>query len=120
MTTLQVIEEAIPAYLETICKCYEDRTNYYTIPEDRTEYVLNMYKEFQETLHYTVGKKFIKVVKGGIGASVHSFIVLEDNGKFKAGDILKPASWNTPAKNFARGNVLKPESYSNVSWTGAH
>ena len=118
--TLQEIEQAMPAYLEAICASYEDRTNSYTIPEDRTEYVLNMYKEFKETLHYTVGKKFIKVVKGGIGASVHSFIVLEDGGKFKAGDILKPASWNTPAKNFARGNVLKPESYSTISWTGAY
>lgn len=48
------------------------------------------------------GRKYAKVsthVPGGWG-SVHSFVVLE------TGDILKPASFNAPAKH-ARGNIFE-------------
>ena len=38
--------------------------------------------------------------------SVWAFIVKEDDGKFKKGDILKAAGGNAPAKNSPRGNVL--------------
>jgi hypothetical protein len=63
----------------------------------------------------TGGKKFIKVLNNH---AAHSFIVLEDDGKFNAGDILKAASWSAPAKNFARGNVINGE-YGRISWAGA-
>lgn len=78
---------------------------------------------------YTVGEKYVKVVvedwtfpsnSGRKNAFVHSFIVdtIEDN-KFKMGDILKPASFNSPTRNFSRGNLFVPLSYSNhVKWTG--
>ena len=59
------------------------------------------------------GQKFIKVVREN---GVFAFIVKEDNGRFKKGDILKPASWRAPAKNSARGNVL--EGGYNIQWTG--
>jgi hypothetical protein len=66
------------------------------------------------------GRKFIKVVKTSWGSrSVHSFICIQPHGKFQFGDILKAAGWAAPAKNFARGNVLDPSSYSNHKWTGA-
>ena len=93
-----------------------------TVPDDadaatvrvRTE----MVSRFCAGLTIEEGRKYIKVVSGGPHRSVHSFIVKQDDGKFRAGDILKAASWATPAKNFARGNVLRGE-FNAVRWTGA-
>ena len=59
------------------------------------------------------GKKYIKVVQGN---TVFAFIVKEDFKHFKKGDILKPAGWNAPALNSARGNVLTGNY--NIQWTG--
>ena len=75
--------------------------------------------KFQVT--FARGRKFIKVIDISWGSrSVHSFICVQPHDQWKFGDILKAASWAAPAKNFARGNVLDPDSYKNtVSWTGA-
>jgi hypothetical protein len=73
-----------------------------------------MIAEFNEKISFTVGKKFAKIVTGG---SVWGFIALFDDGKFKRGDILKAATWSQPAKNFARGNILKG-GYK-IFWAGA-
>lgn len=80
----------------------------------------SMIKEFDAGISYEVHRKFVKVITGQAGGntSVHSFIMLEDDGKFKRGDILKAASWRAPAKNFARGNVLDL-TFDRVRWTGA-
>jgi hypothetical protein len=65
------------------------------------------------------GRKYIKIVtSSGGNTSAHSFIVKEDHGKFKAGDILMASSWKAPATNFARGNVL--EGRYKARWTGVH
>jgi hypothetical protein len=79
-----------------------------------------MVREFDAGVSYEVSRKFVKVITGQASGntSVHSFIVLADDGKFKRGDILKAASWKAPAKNFARGNVLA-DNLKNVRWTGA-
>ena len=79
-----------------------------------------MIEEFDAGISYEVHRKFVKVITGQAGGntSVHSFIMLEDDGKFKRGDILKAASWRAPAKNFARGNVLDL-TLDRVRWTGA-
>ena len=76
----------------------------------------SMAKEYAEKLTVTYGKKYIKLVNGA-GGDVSAFIVGVDNDKkFKKGDILKPAGWAAPARNKARGNVLDG-GYA-IAWTG--
>lgn len=64
----------------------------------------------EKTWWFEVSQKFVKVIKGRESVandiSVHCFIQIADEGKWKAGDIFKPASWKGPKKNFIRGNVL--------------
>jgi hypothetical protein len=59
-----------------------------------------------EPLTYTKGKKWVKIVRGG---SVWGFVSMWDGiykgSVVKEGDLLKPASWNSPAKH-SRGNVF--------------
>jgi hypothetical protein len=74
-----------------------------------------MNKEFIENLDFTIGKKYIKVVDRRAG--VKAFVVNVDNDKkFKLGDVLLPAGWAAPARNFARGNVL--DGGYTMGWTG--
>ena len=77
------------------------------------EYYEGRLKEFADEFTInTRGKKYVKLING---TGVWGFVVKEDDGKFKRGDILKPASWSAPAKNKARGNIF--EEYT-VNWTG--
>ena len=72
--------------------------------------------EFKNGIDHICGSKYIKVIRRDNQTSVHSFIVnIYDDKKFKYGDILKAASWKTPARNFARGNIF--ENYK-VRWVG--
>ena len=49
--------------------------------------------------------------------NVWGFVVAVDTDKkFKKGDLLKPAGFNAPARNAARGNVL--EGGFRIRWTG--
>ena len=59
------------------------------------------------------GQKYIRVVREN---GVFCFIVKEDSGHLKKGDILKAAGYNKPALNSARGNVLNGNYY--IQWTG--
>jgi hypothetical protein len=60
------------------------------------------------------GKKYIKIMSS---RSAWGFIVNVDNDKkFKKGDLLYPAGYATPARNKARGNVL--EGGFAIQWTG--
>ena len=72
-----------------------------------------MIDEFNASLSYQEGRKYIKIIKGG---SVWGFVMKEADKKFKAGDILMAASWASPARNHARGNIL--EGGYNIQWTG--
>lgn len=92
------------------------RTNYSNWMNQSPSDIRNrMIQEFIDSVRTEEGSKYIKVITG---TSVHSFIVKQDNGKFKTGDILKAASWSAPAKNFSRGNILT-KNYGQISWTGA-
>ena len=82
-------------------------------------------QRFFQSITYDVGKKYLKVVERNLSDPkalmdrVHSFIVMEDNDKFKAGDILMAANYNSPSTNGkrpVRGNIFGEYE---VKWTGA-
>ena len=61
----------------------------------------------------SMGKKYIKIVQD---TGVFAFVMKEDSGHLKKGDILKAAGYNKPTLNSARGNVLTGNYY--IQWTG--
>jgi len=75
-------------------------------------------QDYHVSVTFERGSKYLRVVmsdgyKTSEGhRSAYAFVVAQDMGNFKVGDILKPASWKAPAKNFARGNVFHPETYA--------
>ena len=74
-----------------------------------------MIGEYSVNFTITYGKKYIKITEKGGG--VKAFVVGVDNDKvFKKGDILKPAGYNAPARNAARGNIL--DGGYPINWTG--
>jgi len=111
----ETLEAGIEAIKEASIQDYnlrtEDHSNEYNIRD-------NMRKEFAEGFSHTVGQKYIKmIVKSGDRPSVYCFIVAVDNdNKFRKGDVLKPAGWNTPARNKARGNIFDGDFP--MQWTG--
>ena len=104
------MEKFINEYLEFIRQEYAK-----WMLQSPTEIRIRMTEEFQKSVRFEQGSKYVKVIAG---TSVHSFICLKDNGKFKKGDILKAATWSSPARNFARGNVIAKQ-YGSTTWTGA-
>jgi hypothetical protein len=70
-------------------------------------------KEFVNGLSYSEGPKYIKVMSAH---SVWGFVVKGRDSKFMEGDLLKAASWRGPARNAARGNILKGKY--DIRWTG--
>ena len=76
----------------------------------------DMISEYNREISYSDGSKYVKIITGN---SVWGFVVRVHNDKnFRFGDILKPAGRKTPARNFARGNVIDG-NFGGVSWTGA-
>ena len=77
--------------------------------------------EYENGLEVSEGSRYYKIISNkGDQRTVAGFVVKEGHPKFKEGDLLKAASWNAPAKNFARGNVFDEESFQtgSVHWTG--
>ena len=80
---------------------------------NKLERKLDEYNHTMELIRTEDGQKYIRVVRD---RGVFAFIVKEDSGKFKKGDILKAAGYRAPARNSARGNVLTGNY--NIQWTG--
>ena len=91
--------------LDTIASDYKDWTSQSGINPD---------ENYKDMLKVQEGRKYIKIV--GDRGSVWGFIVKEDGGKFRKGDILKAASYSSPATNAARGNIM--DGGYIVRWTG--
>ena len=81
--------------------------------KELTGYSKEQYDNWDSKTKVSEGKKYIKVVQDN---GVFAFVMKEDSGKFKKGDILKAAGYNKPALNQARGNVLTGNY--NIQWTG--
>ena len=81
--------------------------------KELTGYSKEQVDNWDKMIKITNGKKYIKVVRDN---GVFAFIVKEDFKHFKKGDILKPAGYNAPALNSARGNVLTGNYM--IQWTG--
>ena len=84
--------------------------------ESRRKIKDDMISEYNREISYSDGSKYVKIVTGN---SVWGFVVrVHNDKKFRFGDILKPAGWKTPARNFAIGNVIDG-NFGKVHWTGA-
>ena len=75
-------------------------------------------EKFRSGLAIEEGRKYLKITKRlGTQTMVWGFVVKgNDDKKFAKGDILKAASWASPARNQARGNIFDDEY--DVRWTG--
>ena len=80
-----------------------------------------MEENYCNGLEVTEGSRYWKITStngSGTSRSVSGFIVKAGDKKFREGDMLKPAGWAAPARNFARGNVLDGTGFENARWTG--
>lgn len=102
-----MMNEAIQTLVQAI------KEDYATYTKCDSDVRRRMIEEFNNSIAYTVGKKYTKIIRGD---SVWGFIVNETEGKFRKGDILKAASWAAPAKNSPRGNII--DGGYEISWTG--
>ena len=81
--------------------------------KELTGYSKEQVDNWDNKTRVTEGKKYIKIVQD---TGVFAFVMKEDSGHLKKGDVLKAAGYNKPALNSARGNVL--EGNYHIQWTG--
>lgn len=114
-TAVEVLVEAIKTDYRDFTARGSNRSKQEKVNDDFTPINLKMIDEFEDGVVVKNGSKYIKIIAGH---GVWGFIVKSDTDKkFRAGDILKAASWASPARNAARGNVF--DGYS-IAWTGPH
>lgn len=117
-TPTKTFAEALKKWHEAAQKIIDDYdiTNNYTSLE-REVLVLD-----ESTKYVRVWKCRESEAKAGRRGSAYAFIAKVDNttnalGNVKAGDVMKPASWKTPAKH-ARGNIL--DEFNGMSMIGPY
>ena len=96
------------------CARHESSAHYSRIKDEMEENYCNGLR-VEENRRYW---KITSTNGSGTQRSVSGFIVKAGDKKFLEGDMLKPAGWAAPARNFARGNVLDGYRVDEVRWTG--
>ncbi len=78
-----------------------------------SDYSKGAIDRFNAGIRAEYNRKYTKIISDN---SVWGFVVaVNDDAKFKLGDILRAASWSIPARNASRGNIFG--NYS-IRWTG--
>ena len=105
------LESGIQKMIDAMCQDYNEWCKIHFKKDKFGEVSIDFRKKYSERFEIKQGKKYIKIINDN---SVKAFIVKED-GQYPKGTVLKPASWNLPAKH-SRGNVLEGNYF--VSWHG--
>lgn len=105
-------DHAVPMYIDHLTKLRAELDAGYTYRSGNPN-------QFNFRYVLANGRNYIKVIACDDTGhrSCHSFIVKKADLHFKQGDILKAATWNAPARNFRRGNIME-QNYSSISWAG--
>ena len=119
------MREAIEKVLEAMREDYKQWSNwsssYKPNPHSDKKIMNEMIENYCNGLKVEENRRYWKITGsngGGSQVSVKGFIVKAGDQKFREGDMLKPAGWAAPARNFARGNVLDGTGVYYVRWTG--
>ena len=108
------MQKQIETLLQTIKLQYVDFAVRASKGDEMSNYFKETIQNFDDNLEVREGKKYIKIIRD---RSVWGFIVNVDNdAKFRKGDILMAAGYNAPARNKARGNIL--DGGYKIDWTG--
>jgi len=110
--TAKTLEEGISNMMSGAKADYE-RMSTSNFKKELTGYSKEQVDNWDNKTKVSEGKKYIKIVQD---TGVFAFVMKEDSGHLKKGDILKAAGYNKPALNSARGNVLNGNYV--IQWTG--